>query len=221
MKKIAIVAAISGLLGTGVAAPAAAEVQNRRADCAAWEFVPGSEGLKTPSTALLFCGTGENTWLALRIDCQLDPVRMVVHYTPGFEFTPPAPKKPKSAPKLNAAQAAEREARAVLDAIPYEDSGIKIIDPENLGAGREMVFLDFQSFGYTGIAELKDGAWIFVEEQPLAPIFSRLITGNYADFKLLNAGITERFPLRGSGKALRPVVEECRIAKRDAELAGN
>lgn len=214
---LAVVACTAVFSGTD----AAAEVQNLRNACSKWEYVPASETLKTPAAALLFCKNEETAWLALRIDCRLDPVRMVVHYTPGFPFEPPAPPAPETDQNLTAEEADAEQARRLLDAIPYEDSGIKLLDPADLASGREMVFLDFQTFGYTGIAELARNAWVFEEEQPLSPIFSRLISGNYADFKLMNADITERFPLRGSGKALRPVVEQCRIAKRDAELASN
>ena len=116
----------------------------------------------------------------------------------------------------------DREAAAVMAAIPYEDSGIRIA-PEALGGPTEMVFMDFQSFGYTGVAHFQDRGetWKFEEKQPLSPIFSRMISGNYADIKLLAYGVTERFPLRGSGKALRPVVETCRLAKRERDRAKN
>ena len=198
----------------GFAPSAQAEVNDRRSACDRWEHIPGSETLGSPPTALLFCSReDESRYLALRIDCRADPLGMVIHYTPGFAFTPPPRPEPEPAPQAGTKEADEAEAARLIAAVPYEDSGIKVIKQAELEEGKEMIFLDFQSFGYTGIAGQHQAAWVFVEREPLSPIFSRLITGNYADFKLLSSGITERFPLRGSGKALRPVVEACRIAK--------
>lgn len=219
----------TGILGPGLALalcaaqPLAAQVIDRRADCSDWQHVPASDTLGSPATAMLFCSDADTQkeWLALRIDCRTEPVAMVVHYQPGFAYSPPPPPAPKPEPVLSAQEAEDRAAVALLSSLPYEDSGVTVIPPAEVAQGHEMVFLDFQSFGYTGIAKPRDAAFVFEEKQPLSPIFSRIISGNFADFKLLNAGITERFPLRGSGKALRPVVETCRIAKREADRAGN
>ncbi|MEM6619611.1 MAG: hypothetical protein AAF761_00830 [Pseudomonadota bacterium] len=214
-------AVVLGALTAGLwpAEAAAQEVANRRDACNPWEHVPASEALGTPATALLFCTDAQDRQvLALRIDCQTAPVRMVVRYRPLFAFDPPVIKEPDPEPLPEGVTQAEADAKRLFDAIPYEDSGVVIRDG-GVGPGQEMVFMDFQSFGYTGVADWDAPEWVFVEKEPLSPMFSRLITGNFADIKLLAYGITERFPLRGSGKALRPVVETCRIAKRDADRA--
>lgn len=218
MKLLLLVGCLAGFIATSVSA----ETINRRNECDRWEHIPASEELGSVPTALLFCNRNEQKWLALRVDCDVDNVRMVVRYRPGFSYAPPAIAQDfeTGAEGDDQLTAEEREAAAVVAAIPYHDSGIRT-EPMSEGGPTEMVFMDFQSFGYTGVAHYqdRDGDWEFIEKQPLSPIFSRMITGNYADIKLLAYGITERFPLRGSSKALRPVVETCRVAKRNAERA--
>lgn len=215
---------LAGVWSLGILAcsGAAAEVTNLRNSCDPWEYVPASETLQTAPAALLFCNREDGTkWLALRVDCRVDPVRMQVRYTPAHGYAPPPPPEPDPEPQVSAEEADLKEAARLLAEVPYDDSGIKIVSDAALAAGHEMVFLDFQSFGYTAIAKYlgPGGAWEFDEPNPLSPIFSRMITGNYADFKLLPTNVTERFPLRGSGKALRPVVESCRQAKRAQDRA--
>ncbi|MEJ6708584.1 MAG: hypothetical protein QNK92_07265 [Amylibacter sp.] len=203
-----------------------AETINWRNNCSPWEHIPASEAFGNPETALLFCATEEDkTWLALQVHCDAATPTMVVRYRPGFEFTPPviAQDTENGTEGDDQLSAEDREAAALVAAIPYNDSGIRTQLSSN-GGPTEMVFMDFQSFGYTNVANFDDrvGEWAFVEKQPLSPVFSRLITGNYADIKLLAYDKTERFPLRGSSKALRPVIEVCRLAKRAADkLAKN
>lgn len=209
-----------GCLAVLAAGSVQAETINRRAECDRWEGIPASETIGTPPTALLFCNQDDQKWLALRIECNVPEVRMVLRYRPGFAYTPPKPIEDTKTGGQGGDQlsAEDRAAAALVAAIPYDDGGIKTVPTTDDGPS-EMVFMDFQSFGYTGVAhyqpEGKD--WEFVEKEPLSPIFSRLITGNYADIKLLAYGTTERFPLSGSSDALRPVVEACRIAKRDSD----
>ena len=147
---------------------------------------------------------------------------MVIRYRPGFDFTPPviAQDTGNGSEAGDQLSAEDREAAALVAAIPYHDSGIRT-EPSALGGPTEMVFMDFRSFGYTNVANYDDadGVWTFIEKQPLSPVFSRLVSGNFADIKLLAYNQTERFPLRGSSKALRPVIEACRIAKRNADKA--
>lgn len=212
----AIFLAAVAALATGETA--AAETLDWRRSCDRWEHVPASETLGSPASALLFCTREDgSTWLALRVDCLSEPVRMAMHYQPGFRFEPPVREAPPAS-EPGAADAELSEALRVIARIPYEDSGIRVRSPEEIAAGHEMVYVDFQSFGYTGIAE-PDGAgtWVFAEPEPLSPVFSRLMSGAHVDIRLLSSGVTERFPLRGSGKALRPVVESCRLAKRDED----
>lgn len=204
------------LIGTGAAAQD--DLINRRDQCSSWEYVPASEALNSSQSALLFCTENDRTWLALRVDCKPDDGRMVVHYRTGYAYTPPEPAPPAEPDNISDEEREDQEAARLVAAIPYDDGGVKVLRQDG-DSPQEMVFLNFGSFGYTGVAEHSDDAWVFVEKQPLSPIFSHMITGNYADFKLLATGATERFPLRGSSKALRPLVETCRIAKRDYERA--
>lgn len=204
-------------------AVAVAERINWRNSCSPWEHIPASETLGNPATALLFCtNDSEETWLAMQIHCDVAAPNMVIRYRPGFDFTPPviAQDTEDGTEGGDQLSAADREAAALVAAIPYNDSGIRT-EPTALGGPTEMVFMDFSSFGYTNVANYDDatGVWTFVEKQPLSPVFSRFVSGNYADIKLLAYEQTERFPLRGSSKALRPVIEVCRIAKREADRA--
>ncbi|WP_069299115.1 hypothetical protein [Neptunicoccus sediminis] len=211
----------AGCLAMMAATSVQAEIVNRRADCDVWEHVPASDALGTPATALLFCNREDEKWLALRIECDVENVRMVMRYRPGFDYTPPNLEEEEN----TGAQAGdlltpeEQEAARIVAAIPYDDGGIKTIPSGTDDGPAEMVFMDFRSFGYTGVAHYDPATtdWTIEEKEPLSPVFSRLISGNYADIKLLAYGTTERFPLRGSSKALSPVVEICRIAKRKAE----
>ena len=211
----------AGCLAVMMATSVQADIVNRRDECDVWEHIPASDTLGTAPTALLFCNREDEKWLAMRIECDVENIRMVMRYRPGFDYTPPKPDEDEN----TGGQAGDllspedQEAARIVAAIPYEDSGIKTIPSGTDDGPAEMVFMDFRSFGYTGVAHydpaLED--WEIEEKEPLSPVFSRLISGNYADIKLLAYGTTERFPLRGSSKALSPVVETCRIAKRNAE----
>lgn len=206
---------------TSLPAPATAERINWRNNCSPWEHIPASEAFGNPATALLFCtNADEETWLAMQVHCDAAAPNMVIRYRPGFAFTPPvmAQDTDNGTEAGDQLSAEDREAAALVAAIPYNDSGIRT-QPNSLGGPTEMVFMDFRSFGYTNVANYDDatGVWTFLENQPLSPVFSRLVSGNYADIKLLAYEQTERFPLRGSSKALRPVIETCRVAKREAD----
>lgn len=203
------------------ASEAQAERLNWRNDCSRWEHVPANKSLGNPETALLFCETPEKeTWLAVQVYCDANIPTMVMRYRPGFEYSPPviAQDTENGSEAGDQLSAEDREAAALVAAIPYNDSGIRT-ELASTGGPTEMVFMDFGSFGYTNVAHYDDDAheWEFVEKEPLSPVFSRLVSGNYTDIKLLAYDKTERFPLRGSSKALRPVIEVCRIAKREAD----
>lgn len=195
-----------------------AEVINRRQQCDKWEHIPASDTIGNPETAMLFCTEEDRTWMALRIECLADEKRMAVTYRPGFAFTPPAVETTELtvAEAEDDAPVSEEEEAVLIDSIPLESETDLTFVPEYPDAPREMVFFDFSSFGYTSVAYyLKDADnWKLFEAEPLNPMFAKLISGSYADVSLLASGTTERFPLRGSGKALRPVVETCRLAKQ-------
>ncbi len=202
---------------------ATAERISWRNSCANWEHIPANETFGNPATALLFCtNESEETWLAMQVHCDAAAPNMVIRYRPGFAFTPPviAQDTENGTEAGDQLSAEDREAAALVAAIPYQDSGIRT-EPNSLGGPTEMVFMDFRSFGYTNVANYDDatGVWTFLEKEPRSPVFSRLVSGNYADIKLLAYEQTERFPLRGSSKALLPVIEVCRIAKREADKA--
>lgn len=208
---------------TSVPTTASAERINWRNNCSPWEHIPANETFGNPATALLFCASeAEETWLAMQVYCDVETPNMVIRFRPGFDFNPPTiaqdtEKKSEAGDQLSAE---DREAAALVAEIPYHDSGIRT-EPTSLGGPTEMVFMDFRSFGYTNVANYDDakGDWTFIEKEPLSPLFKRLVSGNFADIKLMAYEQTERFPLRGSSKALRPVIEVCRIAKREAEKA--
>ncbi len=199
------------------ATAAQADVVNRREQCGKWEYIPASKVLGNPETALLFCSDEETTWMSLRIECLAEEKRIAVTYRPGYIFTPPTLPEVEF---VAAAEITETDAEItnadgeIIEDIPFVNPAITS-DSSFPDAPREMVFFDFRSFGYTGVAYFlaENSDWKFYEPEPLSPVFSRLITGNYADISLMATGITERLPLRGSGKALRPVVETCRLAK--------
>lgn len=216
---------LGGLAAAATLAPASvgAETLNWRNSCDRWEHIPASESLGSPETALLFCSNdADQKWLALQVHCDVSVPTMVIRYRPGFDFEPPviAQEIESGTEGGDQLSAEDREAAALVAAIPYNDSGIRT-EPNAIGGPSEMVFMDFRSFGYTNVANFDDSTndWTFVEKQPLSPVFSRMVSGNFADIKLLAYDKTERFPLRGSSKALRPVIEVCRIAKREADRA--
>ncbi len=215
-----------GCLAMVLGTSAQAERLNWRNGCERWEHIPASETFGNPATAMLFCNRkDDSTWMAMQVYCDVNIPTMVVRYRPGFEFTPPVIEQDAESGAEGSDQlsAEDREAAALVASIPYNDSGIRT-EQTPTGGPTEMVFMDFGSFGYTNVAHYDDGGrvWEFVEKQPLSPVFSRLLSGNFTDIKLLAYDTTERFPLRGSSKAIRPVIEVCRIAKREADkLAKN
>ncbi len=201
------------------ATAAQADIINRRNQCARWEYIPASEALGSPETALLFCNEEDRTWLSLRIECRPDEKRLAITYQPGFPYDKPRNQTPAvtlGTEEVAAAPADPKEVIADFSAIPLEgDPVADDLKTTPKEVAKEMIFFDFRSFGYTSVAYFGgNDDWQFFEPEPLSPVFSRLITGNYADISLLATGTTERLPLRGSSKALRPLVESCRIAKR-------
>ncbi|MCP5085608.1 MAG: hypothetical protein GY952_02195 [Rhodobacteraceae bacterium] len=217
---------IAATLVAGSAAQAEDTI-NRRDQCGKWEYIPASEQFGIPETALLFCEEEDRTWLSLRIECLADEKRMAVTYRPGYEFEPPAlpseVSEPAALPEIVLASAevtavtteVSDSSEEVIEEVIFENP---VITPDTAfpDSPREMVFFDFRSFGYTGVAYFlaETANWKFYEPEPLSPVFSRLMTGNYADISLMATGVAERLPLRGSRNALRLVVETCRLAKK-------
>ncbi len=194
------------------ATAAQADVINRRNQCERWEYIPASEALGSSETALLFCSEEDRTWLSLRVECLVAEKRMAITYRPGFDYD--LPSIPILAATLPLGSDEIQEDEELFAQIPLENA-TSIVPEIRSELPREMIFFDFKSFGYTSVAYFGDNAdWQFFEPEPLSPVFSRLITGNYADISLLATGTVERLPLRGSSKALRPIVETCRKAKR-------
>jgi len=207
--KISALVFFTALVGATVAQ---AETINRRAQCDLWEYIPANESLGSTDTALLFCSEEERVWLSLRIECLAKEKRMAITYRPGFSYD-----QPTALVSSTQEQVLETEGEVsenLFASIPLENaSALPHEEPDNVP--RDMVFFDFKSFGYTSVAYFGDNSdWQFFEPEPLSPVFLRLIAGSYADISLLATGTTERLPLRGSGKALRPIVETCRKAKR-------
>lgn len=204
-------------------APAMAELVNLRQSCDRWEYYPANEAFGTRETALLFCSVDEGRpWMALRIECHPDARgAMKVRFQPMSGYRP-------SAPIVQSASDAAPQTASDIDPVELtpELAALEIDKDAELGIGaasgpREMIFFSFGGVGHTVVSEYDAGAqdWVFFEREPLSTVFRSLISGNYVDIKLFAVETIERFPLRGSGKALTPLVESCRIAKRDAEKA--
>ena len=194
-----------------------AELINRRDNCNPWGHVPAADNFGNPETALLFCiNDDEQTWLALQVYCDPETAKMIVRYRPGFDFQPPIilQNNDKILNSKDNASAGEREAAALVEDIPYNDSGIQTKLPSQSGP-TEMVFMNFNSFVYTNVANYNDATrvWSFIEEEPLSPVFGNLVSDNFVDIKLMAYEQSERLPLRGSRKAFRPLIEACRISK--------
>ena len=207
--KFSVLVFFTALVG---ATAAQADVINRRAQCDLWEYIPANESLGSTGTALLFCKEEERVWLSLRIECLADEKRMAITYRPGFSYDHPAVLVSGSQEQVLETQGEISE--NLFASIPLVNATALLLEePDDMP--RDMVFFDFKSFGYTSVAYYGDNSdWQFFEPEPLSPLFLPLIAGSYADISLLATGTTERLPLRGSGKALRPIVETCRKAKR-------
>ena len=196
---------------------AKAELINWRVNCSPWDQVPAADTFGNPENALLFCINDDGqTWLALQVYCDPQTAKMIVRYRPGFNFQPPIIQQnnDKILNTKDDVSTADREAAALVESIPYNDSGIQTKLPSQSGP-TEMVFINFNSFSYTNVANYNDATrvWSFIEKEPLSPVFGHLVSDNFVDIKLMAYKQSERFPLRGSSKALRPLIEACRISK--------
>ena len=192
------------------------ETTNLRNSCQPWELVPASEALKSPVAALLLCTKDEQTWLSIQIKCFPETAEIEFRYRPGYPISAPVPKvaetdlqavnPPTEITATSSDQATEPE---------QQDNAIEVLPL----AEKEMLFFDFPKLGVTSVVAYDFNAkdWYYIEKEPLAPLFSSLITGNYADVSMMAMDVTERIPLRGSTKAIGRVVETCRIAKRKIE----
>lgn len=170
------------------------ETINLRNSCQPWEAIPANEALKSPIAALLQCNDDTHSWMAMQIVCNEETAEINYRYKTSYPInTPIAP--------LSAVES-QTETQTTSTSTP-------------LGR-KEMLFFDFPKLGVTSVVNYDFDAkdWAYTEKEPLAPLFRSLISGNYADVSLLATGQTERLPLRGSTKAIGPVVETCRIAKR-------
>jgi len=208
---------LSAFAGMCIAGAAQAELYNLRNACDPWEAIPANEYLKSPIAALLTCSDDNGARLALQIMCHAETAEIEFRYRPGYPIgTPKRTEEPEIVlPEITAEVTTETTAEIIAE--PQESQEPKIA---LLGA-REMLFFDFSALGFTAVVDYDHDAkdWSYVEKEPLSPMFLNLIRGNYADVNLLATGQTERLPLRGSTKALRPVVETCRLAKRKLDRA--
>jgi len=189
------------------------ETINLRKSCALWEAIPANEVLKSPVAALLQCSDSTHNWMALQIVCIAETAEIKLRYKTSYPIHPPI--EPSTEPLLTATLTVAENTTIVSDETPQTETQNN--KPAQIPLGlKEMLFFDFPKLGVTSIVKydfnMKD--WHDTEKEPLAPLFHSLIAGNYADVSLLATGITERLPLRGSTKAIGPVVETCRIAKR-------
>jgi hypothetical protein len=184
------------------------ETINLQNSCDTWEHVPANDALKSPVSALLQCSDDNGTWLSLQIMCFTKTAEIEFRYRPGYPIVSPIPPAPKT------------EKTTLVEVVQTGETQIgetdAAIEPAMAPLGiREMLFFDFPKIGVTNVVNYDFAArdWGYTEKEPLSPLFLKLISGSYADVSLLATQVTERLPLRGSTKALRPVVEACRIAK--------
>lgn len=191
------------------------ETINLRNACDKWEHIPASEALKSPVAALLQCTDDNSTWLSLQIMCFTETAEIEFRYRPGYPIVSPIPPEKETA---DPAVISVAETNDSLVATMTEEVSEPSAAPL---AEKEMLFFDFPKVGVTNVVkyDFNSKDWGFFEKEPLSPLFLKLISGNYADVSLLATGVTERLPLRGSTKALRPVIEACRIAKNNLERA--
>lgn len=216
---------LGGLAAAATLAPASvgAETLNWRNSCDRWEHIPASESLDSPETALLFCSNdADQKWLALQVHCDVSVPTMVIRYRPGFDFEPPviAQEIESGTEGGDQLSAEDREAAALVAAILITTAEFAQSQTPLVGQRKwcSWIFGPLDTPMLPILTTVPMTGRLF-EKQPLSPVFSRMVSGNFADIKLLAYDKTERFPLRGSSKALRPVIEVCRIAKREADRA--
>lgn len=207
-----------------IAGAAQAELYNLRNACDPWEAIPANEYLKSPIAALLTCSDDNGTRLALQIMCHAQTAEIEFRYRPGYPIG--TPKRIEEAeivlPEVAAEIVTDTPADISPEVIAEPQASQQPEEPQIAALGaREMLFFDFSALGFTAVVDYDHdaGDWSYVEKEPLSPMFLNLIRGNHADVNLLATGQTERLPLRGSTKALRPVVETCRLAKRKLDRA--
>ncbi len=195
------------------------ETINLRQSCSPWEHIPANELLDTPSSALLQCTDDEGIWLAVQIMCFTETAELEFRYKPRHAINAPIKPKPEviEAPVLITLSDGST---IELISSPNTENSDTEEDEARLGE-REMLFFNFPKVGVTSVVNYNYDAkdWSYRDKEPLGPLFRNFIAGNYADVSLIATGLTERLPLKGSTKALRPVVEACRIAKRKVEAA--
>jgi hypothetical protein len=187
------------------------EIINLRNSCDKWEHIPANEALKSPAAALLQCTDDNGTWLAMQIMCFSETAEIELRYRPSYPIVSPIP----TAATIQEVEVVEVAQNTTT--LEDQTSEPEIVEPAMPPLGeKEMLFFDFPNLGVTSVVkyDFDNRDWSYRERQPLAPLFRSLISGNYADVALLATSTSERLPLRGSTKALRPVVETCRIAKK-------
>ena len=185
------------------------ETINLRNSCQPWEAVPANEALKSPIAALLQCTDDTHDWMAMQIVCIKETAEIKYRYKTSYQIN--IPVDPTAEPQVVNTQAVVESAVATSDQTETQGN-------TPLGQ-KEMLFFDFPKLGVTSVVkyDFNTKDWAYTEKEPLAPLFHSLITGSFANVSLLATGQTERLPLRGSTKAIGPVVETCRIAKRELD----
>lgn len=196
------------------------ETINLRKSCAPWEAVPANKALKSPIAALLQCSDDAHSWMALQIVCIAETAEIKFRFRPSYPIVSPI-ETPVEA-EVPVTTASLENTGVVSDETPQPETQNSDPAPAPAALGeKEMLFFDFPKLGVTRVMrydfDKKD--WHDSEKEPLAQLFRNLISGNYADVSLLATGVTERLPLRGSTKAIGPVVETCRVAKRKLDKA--
>ena len=198
-----------------------AEIIDLRNTCGPWEHIPANDIPElpvtahipsTPITAILSCSDDTKVWEALKVMCFPETAEIEYIYRPSYNFIAPKPNDPNEIDV--ATNDTKRDAGNLETTLLSDETPIDQTDTPSIKT-REMLTFDFRKVGVTHVVSYYFDAkeWHHRISEPRAQLFQRMIHGNYTDITLLAAGKTERLSLRGSTKALRPVIETCRKVK--------
>jgi len=195
------------------------ETINLRNSCEPWEHIPKNETWGTPASALLQCSDDQGVWLAVQIMCFTETAEMEFRYRPRYEIAAPVKPEPVIEPPVEVVTLANGNTINLADLTLPKTKEIEPKEPTL--AENEMLFFDLPKIGVSSVAtydyDAKD--WSYRDKEPLGPLFWHLVGANFVKISLVTTGVTEQLPLKGSSKAIRPILEACRIAKRKLEAA--
>ena len=199
-----------------------AETVNLRNSCELWKHIPAkvipelpvtAHIESTPITALLSCANENKVWNALKIMCFPKTAEIEYRYQSSYDIATPIP--PNLQDEINLVENDTTQGDDPIESASFNNEIDQHTPKTPSLNAREMLTFDFRRVGITNVVsyDFDTNDWHYRLKEPRAQLFQRLIHGNYTDVTFLATGITERLPLRGSTKALRPVIETCRKAR--------